>query len=47
MTGTETAVFGSGCFWCSEAVFSELTGVVSVLPGYAGGRTPDPTYETV
>ena len=43
----EVAVFGSGCFWCSEAVFSELTGVLKVLPGYAGGRVPNPTYEEV
>ncbi|HYB73922.1 MAG TPA: peptide-methionine (S)-S-oxide reductase MsrA [Candidatus Sulfotelmatobacter sp.] len=41
------ATFGSGCFWCSEAVFSELNGVVSVVPGYAGGKLPNPTYEDV
>lgn len=44
---SEVAVFGSGCFWCSEAVFSELEGVTKVEPGYSGGRTPDPTYEEV
>jgi peptide-methionine (S)-S-oxide reductase len=44
---TETATFGSGCFWCSEAVFSELQGVVKVLPGYSGGNVPNPTYEQV
>jgi peptide-methionine (S)-S-oxide reductase len=44
---TEAAVFGSGCFWCSEEVFSELQGVVRVLPGYAGGTVPNPTYEDV
>lgn len=43
----EVAVFGSGCFWCSEAVFSELRGVVQVLPGYSGGTDPNPTYEDV
>ena len=41
---TETAVFGGGCFWCTEAVFCELKGVIKVTPGYAGGRTGKPTY---
>ncbi len=44
---TETAVFGGGCFWCTEAVFKMLKGVVSVTPGYAGGTTPSPSYEAV
>jgi peptide-methionine (S)-S-oxide reductase len=44
---TEVAVFGGGCFWCTEAVFKMLKGVVSVLPGYAGGTTPNPTYNQV
>jgi peptide-methionine (S)-S-oxide reductase len=43
-TSTETAVFGGGCFWCTEAVFRALKGVTSVLPGYAGGKTENPTY---
>ncbi len=43
----EVATLGGGCFWCTEAVFSELRGVVKVLPGYAGGTVPDPTYEEV
>ena len=43
----ETIVFGGGCFWCTEAVFRELKGVVSVMPGYAGGQTLNPTYESV
>ena len=41
------AVFGGGCFWCTEAVFAELNGVVSVIPGYAGGHTDNPTYYEV
>ncbi len=44
---TSTAVFGGGCFWCTEAVFKMLRGVISVEPGYAGGTTKNPTYYTV
>ena len=47
MPNSEVAVFGSGCFWCSEAVFSELQGVLGVTPGYAGGSKPNPSYEEV
>ena len=43
----EMATFGGGCFWCTEAVFSELRGVEKVEAGYAGGTEPDPTYEQV
>lgn len=43
----EIIVFGGGCFWCTEAVFERLRGVVSVMPGYAGGETNRPTYEDV
>ncbi len=43
----QTAVFGGGCFWCTEAIFQKLRGVKSVLPGYAGGETENPTYEQV
>lgn len=41
------ATFGSGCFWCTEAVFLQLRGVQSVVSGYAGGNTSDPTYESI
>lgn len=41
------AVFGGGCFWCTEAVFKMLKGVHSVVPGYAGGSTENPSYEAV
>lgn len=43
----QVAVFGGGCFWCTEAIFNELRGVVSVMPGYAGGILKNPTYEQV
>ena len=43
----EVAIFGGGCFWCTEAVFRMLRGVVSVTPGYAGGDATDATYEAV
>ncbi len=44
---TETAIFAGGCFWCTEAVFENLRGVASVMPGYTGGTVPNPTYEQV
>ena len=47
MTGTELATFASGCFWCSEAVYSELLGVEKAEPGYSGGSVPNPSYEQV
>ncbi|CAN5290067.1 peptide-methionine (S)-S-oxide reductase MsrA [soil metagenome] len=43
-TKFQTAVFGGGCFWCTEAVFSKLKGVENVISGYAGGKIPNPTY---
>lgn len=43
----QQATFGAGCFWCTEAIFSRLDGVVSVVPGYSGGTTSNPTYEEV
>lgn len=46
-SGQEKATLGSGCFWCSEAVFSQLEGVSAVVPGYSGGSVPNPTYEQV
>jgi peptide-methionine (S)-S-oxide reductase len=43
----EQATFGGGCFWCTEAVFKELRGVQSVVSGYSGGQTANPSYEEV
>jgi peptide-methionine (S)-S-oxide reductase len=44
---TEVATLAGGCFWCLEAVFDDLNGVLSVESGYSGGKTPNPTYEAV
>ena len=44
---TETAIFAGGCFWCMEPVFDALPGVFSVIPGYIGGYTEDPSYQEV
>jgi len=43
----ETAYFGSGCFWCTEAIFKNLKGVISVVSGYGGGGVENPSYEAV
>lgn len=43
----ETATFAGGCFWCMEAPFDKLPGVVSVMPGYTGGKVKNPTYKQV
>lgn len=43
----DTATFAAGCFWCTEAVFQRLKGVVKVESGYSGGTVPNPTYEAV
>jgi peptide-methionine (S)-S-oxide reductase len=43
----EVATLGGGCFWCTEAIFSELRGVKKVVPGFSGGTVPNPTYEQV
>ncbi|HRN91916.1 MAG TPA: peptide-methionine (S)-S-oxide reductase MsrA [Ferruginibacter sp.] len=43
----DIATFANGCFWCTEAIFEQLKGVVKVTSGYMGGNTPNPTYETV
>ena len=42
-----TIVLGGGCFWCTEATFKMLKGIISVIPGYAGGTVKNPTYEDV
>jgi peptide-methionine (S)-S-oxide reductase len=43
----EKATLGGGCFWCVEAIFQEVVGVHSVVSGYAGGETENPTYQAV
>lgn len=44
---SEKAILGGGCFWCLDAVFREVRGVLSVVSGYAGGARPHPTYEQI
>lgn len=44
---TDTATLGAGCFWCTEAVYSMIKGVISVTPGYSGGKIANPTYREV
>lgn len=44
---TSRIVIGGGCFWCLEAVFKRISGVISTRPGYAGGHVDDPDYEQV
>jgi peptide-methionine (S)-S-oxide reductase len=44
---TDTATFGAGCFWCTEAQFQQLKGVLHVESGYSGGHTANPTYKEV
>ncbi len=44
---TEVATLGGGCFWCLEAVYDQVRGVVDVVSGYAGGDVPNPSYELV
>lgn len=43
----ELAIFAGGCFWCTEAVFLELGGVLKVIPGYIGGLTSNPDYKSI
>ncbi|MEX1072051.1 MAG: peptide-methionine (S)-S-oxide reductase MsrA [Anaerolineales bacterium] len=43
----QTAVFGGGCFWCTEATLQNLKGVTEVVPGYAGGQAANPSYEQI
>ena len=47
MMNIDTAILGNGCFWCTEAIFQQLNGVVSVESGYSGGHVVNPTYEEV
>ncbi|MDR2689254.1 MAG: peptide-methionine (S)-S-oxide reductase MsrA, partial [Azoarcus sp.] len=47
LPATETALLGGGCFWCLEAVFKRVDGVIEITPGYAGGHLDSPTYRQV
>ncbi len=44
---TDTITLGAGCFWCVEAVFQDINGVISATSGYTGGQTKDPTYKDI
>src|SRR6478609_11502673 len=46
-SGSQVATFGSGCFWCTEAIFQNLQGVEKVESGYSGGKVKNPTYKEV
>lgn len=46
-SNNEIVTFGSGCFWCTEAIFNLVAGVTKVVPGYSGGIEPNPSYELV
>ena len=46
-TEKQTITFGTGCYWCTEAIFQQLEGVESVTSGFMGGHIPNPTYEQV
>ncbi len=46
-SNTDTAVFGAGCFWCVEAIYQRVNGVIAVESGYAGGHVENPTYNQV
>lgn len=46
-THLDTIIFGAGCFWCVEAVFQQINGVLQVTPGYSGGFSKNPTYKEV
>lgn len=43
----KTSIFGGGCFWCTEAIFKKINGVISISPGYIGGHIINPTYEQI
>ena len=47
LPAVETATFANGCFWCTEAIFEELDGVISATSGYTGGKTTNPTYKEI
>jgi len=47
MNNLQKATFGNGCFWCTEAIFQQLKGVISTKSGYSGGQVENPTYRAV
>ncbi|MBT3754534.1 MAG: peptide-methionine (S)-S-oxide reductase MsrA [Flavobacteriaceae bacterium] len=47
MTSINAIILGGGCFWCAEAIFNRINGVINIAPGYIGGKTKNPTYRDV
>jgi peptide-methionine (S)-S-oxide reductase len=47
LPAVETATLANGCFWCTEAIFEQLDGVIAAVSGYTGGENPNPTYKEV
>lgn len=45
--GIDSAMLGAGCFWCIEAIYQQLKGVIQVIPGYSGGNTINPTFDQI
>ena len=43
----DTIILGGGCFWCIEALFKELDGIIKIVSGYSGGNSENPTYEEI
>ena len=43
----QSIYLAGGCFWCTEAIFNQIKGIIKIIPGYIGGKTPNPTYNMI